>query len=237
MTYEEFKEIEDLKSDFEIDIISPADSFFVFYNACKLSNDKVKVREKGNKVVFHYYFKDNDYASISDEEYFEQIQFEITPVAGQEKYFTNNLNDFNTIFEWGCYCDWPDSLEARQNEGMIEVIKLNDTLWSAKIEIKNIPLKKEKKIIRNFTSYTPKFELAKDDTINRTDEFNRKQGHWITEDLFTIKNGLYKDNYFTGSNYFFMYYNGRKTISWILTYKDDQYFKDTRFDHFGQIEK
>ncbi len=218
----------------ELNIVTPSDSLFAFYADCKISTDPTKEREKGDNIVFHYYYKDTDYADMSDEEYFEEIQFEITPEVGRKKYFTNDPHSFNTKFEWGCFCDWPDSLEARQNEGKIELQQLSDSVWKVILQIRNKPLNQSKSIDRTFKLYHPKFELANRDTINRTDRLNRKQGHWITENYFTIKNGKYIDNKFSGSTYNFMYYKDRKTLSSIWVFDDDKWTESLKFDQYGK---
>ncbi|NRR93394.1 hypothetical protein HSX10_17605 [Winogradskyella undariae] len=218
-------------------IESPADSLFVFYKNCKISTDKIKKRELGNNLVFQYYLKETDYIDTTDEEYFEEIKFEIPIKSGLQKYSTNNLSDYKTTFEWGCFCDWPNETEAEQNIGKIELEKLNDSIWEVTIDIKNIPLNKEKKIKRKFYEYKPKLEIATKDTINRTDKFNRKQGHWITESYFTIENGIYSNNYFSGSRFNFMYYKEKKTLSSIWIYENDEWTKSIKFDRYGKLVK
>ena len=227
-TVVDFSELPELK------IVTPSDSLFAFYVDCKISTDRIKEREKGDKIVFHYYYKNTDYADMSDEEYHEGIQFEITPEIGRTKYFTNDPRSFNTTFDWGCFCDWPDSLEARQNEGKIELERLNDTIWQVKLQIINRPLKKSKSIDKTFKLYQPEFELARRDTINRTDRLNLKQGHWLTENYFTIENGQYVDNRFSGSIYNFMYYKDRKTLSSIWIYEDNKWTESLKFNQFGK---
>ncbi|GAB5465723.1 MAG: hypothetical protein Kapaf2KO_11590 [Candidatus Kapaibacteriales bacterium] len=224
----------DLSAPLGLEVVTPSDSLFAFYNECKISSDRIKKREKGDKIVFQYYFKDTDYAYISDDAYHEEIQFEITPDIGQTKYFTNDPRSFNTTFDWRCFCDWPDSLEARQNEGKIELEKLNDTIWDVKLQIINKPLRKSKSINRTFKLYQPKFDFIRRDTINRTDRLNRKQGHWLTETYFTIENGIYEDNRFSGSKYDFIYYKDGKTLSSITIYEDNNWTESLEFNKFGK---
>ncbi len=74
----------------------------MFYNDCKLSNDRTKERERGNNIVFHYHYNNTDYASTADEEYFEQIQFEINPISIKDSLIIDKLEDVDLRFNWGC---------------------------------------------------------------------------------------------------------------------------------------
>jgi len=233
-TKQDTTNIDSNKTTLEIPEMIPADSLFNFYTNCKISSDKIKEREQGDKIVFHYIYKNTDYANTSDEEYYEEIQFEIKPETGREKYFTNNPAFFNTTFNWGCFCDWPDSLEALQNEGEIELQQLNDTVWNVKLHIRNKPLNKSMNINKNFKFYKPRYELASRDTINKSDRFNRKQGHWIIENDFSIKNGQFSDNRFSGSIFNFMHYKDRKTLSSIWIFENDKWTESLKFNEFGK---
>lgn len=230
-------EIKIIRAEFEKDIITPEDSFFVFYNNCKISKDRVKEREKGNNIVFHYYYNSTNFASVADEEYFEQIQFEIPVSNFKDSIVIDNLKDVNFKFNWKCYCDWPDSLEENQNKGKLILLKKNESVWSVNLYVENVPKKKIKQINQDFVIYKPEYELIFEDTLNRFDEYRRKQGHWITEDYFKITNGVFDENYFTGSNSIYMYYRKKKILSSIYVIKNNNFIKKIAFDEFGNLKE
>ena len=204
---------EDSIEKLELKLDSPADSFFVFYDNCRLSEDKILEREKGNKIVFHYYFKNADFADYNDEEYYEEIQFEISPIMLEDSCLSLNVSDIKTKFKWRCFCEYPDSLEEFNNKGFLKIIKKNNLSWMIHLDIENIPLKKSKQINKEFHLYFPEFEMTSNDTINKYDSYRRKQGWWIKEDKGILIQGYYRDNYFTGnmssSKNVFFFENGR----------------------------
>jgi hypothetical protein len=222
---------------FDEEINVPADSFYYFYENCKLGANFSDRRKPGDKIVFHYFRNSTDYAKASDEEYWEEIHFEITPKENQKVYSTSNPKDFKTIFDWGCYCDSPDSAQSRQNSGNIELTKLDNDTWQVKLKLKSDSIGKEINIQQKFTLYKPEFTISRGDTLNRYDNLRRKQGHWITQDYFTIKNGKYLNDRFTGSEYSFMYYKDNKTLNAVYIYQDDDWVETIKFDEFGQKKK
>lgn len=217
-------------------IASQADSINCFYLNCKISTDQIKGREHGNKIVFHYYYKAAELVNGSDGEYFEEIQFEITPKSGKQKYVTRNLEDFNSIFKWGCFCDYPDSIQNKQNEGEIELIQVSTTIWNVTLRIKSIPFNKTISFNKLFQLYVPSYIPYGRDSLNKFDTFHRKQGHWISEDFWTLTNGVYKDNYFTGSlsQYQYIPYVNIKYISEIWYIEDNQVQYKIKIDESGK---
>ncbi len=134
------------------------------------------------------------------------------------------------------YCDWPDTIEEKQNKGKIRLLKKNESIWIVDLNVENIPIQKKIRIEKEFILYKPEYEVNSWDTVNRYDEFRRKQGHWMTEDYFTITNGIYNDNYFTGSKFSFMYYGDKKTLSSVWLFQDNEFKERIKFDIYGKIK-
>jgi len=214
----------------ELKYSQKADSFSVFYNNCELSDDKIQIRKAGQKIVFYYYFKNKESEIVTDSHYSEEIQFEITPVSGQDLYKTSNPEEFNTIYNWDCFCECPDSNQAKNNIGEITAIKINDTIWIINLEIENKPYKKEKIINTVFYIYKPFYEVINGDTINRFDKIGRKQGKWKIEKDTYLKEGDFLDNYFTGTECFYVIRNGKKVLGMIIEYEKNKIIRTINFD-------
>jgi hypothetical protein len=234
MTYEEFKEEEALKKYFEDEVITPADSLAVFYTDCQISKDDVKQREDGKNIVFQYYLRGADYRNSSDENFYQNIHFQIPNVLGQDSFSTNNPAAFNTTFDWGCYCDMPEKSETKDNKGQIVLKRINDSVWHVALDIENKVDKTKKVINKNFVHYKIKPKTDESDTLNLYDHIGRKTGHWITEDIFKTENGIYKENYFTGYILYFRYFNDKKILSYIYKVKSNSRLKEIEFDEYGQ---
>jgi hypothetical protein len=218
-------------------VITPADSLAVFYIHCTLSKDKTKEREAGNNLVFRYYFKSADFLNSKDEVYHHHIQFEI-PNDPQKNYFeTSDPKEYHTINDWGCFCDYPDSVEAKINTGKIALKKLNDTTWHVSLRLENKKSSVPMIVDKNFTLYKPQPITYDSDTLNRYDAYGRKQGHWITSNFHVNENGIYRDNYFTGYHSVYSYYNEKKILYVIYRINSNENTEQFYFDTQGQMRK
>ncbi len=89
--------------------VNPAQESFEFYEKAKIVDDFPYAGD-GDKVVFHHYYVAEDEESVADDEYAEEVFFE---VSNQEDFYLEDeaLKQVDFIFKQYCYCPTFDKLE------------------------------------------------------------------------------------------------------------------------------
>lgn len=89
--------------------VNPAQESFEFYESASVIDDFPYTTD-GQQVVFHHYYMAEDQADIDDDEYAEEVFFEVDP---QEEFYLegDELRDLNFIYRQYCYCPTYDHLE------------------------------------------------------------------------------------------------------------------------------
>ncbi len=89
--------------------INPAQESFEFYEGAKVKGE-FPYAENGQKVVFHHYYMAADHENIADDEYAEEVFFEVDP---REEFYLEDeaLKKIDFVFRQYCYCPTFDQLE------------------------------------------------------------------------------------------------------------------------------
>ncbi|NLP58762.1 hypothetical protein [Lutibacter sp. B1] len=104
--------------------------------------------KSGNKIVFKYKYEEEDNPMIEDDEFSEEIIFEIDPTINS---FVINNNDFkksNALYSLQCNCDSSGNFSVTKGE--IKGEKLNEDKW--KIDINIVIQTKQNEISKNVSA-------------------------------------------------------------------------------------
>lgn len=89
--------------------------------------------ESGEQWVFEYTFVANDNPNIADDEFTENLYFEIDPELSSFSYSDEDLRDMNAVYQQICHCTFPHVF--RINKGTINGEKLNKNAWYIEIDV------------------------------------------------------------------------------------------------------
>jgi hypothetical protein len=114
------------------------DCSFAFYPESKL---EVKEAEQyvsfeiksGENLVFHFEYIKHDNPLILDDEYVEDIYFEVKPAGNSFVISTEDLKKAGVLFGRGCFC--ADGGYHRINQGCIYGYKINDRTWNISLNL------------------------------------------------------------------------------------------------------
>lgn len=88
---------------------------------------------EGENLVFRYRFIGENDPDIADEEFSEDIIFEIDPSLNNFSYANDELAGINTHFTLYCFCGNIGSILI--TEGLIQGEKNNDSSWSISLDV------------------------------------------------------------------------------------------------------
>lgn len=89
--------------------------------------------ERGDNIVFEYFFVAEQEDLIADDEYAERIIFEITPSATSFSFTDEELSTPQSFFNRFCFCASLGSVPI--TSGTISGTKINDTEWDINIDV------------------------------------------------------------------------------------------------------
>ena len=87
----------------------------------------------GNKLVFHFEYIKHDNPMIMDDEYYENIYFEVNPEGNSFVISGVDLEKAGALFGRGCFC--PDGGYHRIDQGCIYGYKINDRTWNISLNL------------------------------------------------------------------------------------------------------
>lgn len=93
----------------EREYINPAQESFEFYDGAQVA-ESFPYADEGDKIVFHHYYVAEDEEDIADDEYAEEVFFEVDT---QEDFHLEDqdLKNLNFIFKQYCYCPTFDHIQ------------------------------------------------------------------------------------------------------------------------------
>ena len=94
----------------EREYVNPAEETFLFYENATLTSE-APFASDGNQIVFHHYYKAEDEENIADDEYSEELFFEL---EDKEEFQLKGeaLKSIDLIFKQYCYCPEYSNLQV-----------------------------------------------------------------------------------------------------------------------------
>jgi hypothetical protein len=89
--------------------------------------------EEGKNLVFHYRYQADDDPLISDDEYVEEIWFEIESDETEFLYQNKALKDLNALYSFSCFCI--DTGPRRVVEGSIQGKQRSSDSWEISLQL------------------------------------------------------------------------------------------------------
>lgn len=92
--------------------VTPEQESFAFYNDAQIV-EEFPFTQNGEKVVFHHYYMAANETNVDDDEYIEEVFFEVD--ASDEFYLENEeLQNINIVFKQYCQCQTWDHVSVVQ---------------------------------------------------------------------------------------------------------------------------